>query len=329
MRWVAGSYLFKMPLVGWLLRHWVQCIPKTQGRNDLSTIRNISAGVKEGGLVGLFPEGTRTWDGDMMDITSGTAKLVRMLKAPTVFVNIEGGFPSKPRWTTKARKGPITIRITGILSSEEIARMGANDIEDYVRAKLTFSNAAWQDENHVPYRGKEKADGIRNLVYCCPECGGWFSVREKGNSFSCSSCGASWTLDDYDRAITADGEALTLPAIHKQARERLLQAWENAGAAVFPPLTGVLFQRIGEKGLEKLSEDFTFTATKEGIELSFTGACPVGDSFKARWEEIGSMVVNAKMTLELFTGGGGWRIRLSEGALPVWELWQAANAPVK
>ena len=88
IRWVAGSYLFKMKGVGFLLRNLVHAIPKVQGRSDLETIRNISRALKEGDIVGLFPEGTRSWDGEMMDITGATAKLVRIFKVPVVFVHI-------------------------------------------------------------------------------------------------------------------------------------------------------------------------------------------------------------------------------------------------
>ena len=50
IRWVAGSYLFKMKGVSFLLRHLVGSIPKVQGRSDLETIRSISRVLKEAGI---------------------------------------------------------------------------------------------------------------------------------------------------------------------------------------------------------------------------------------------------------------------------------------
>ena len=99
-----------MKIPSFLLRHWVQAIPKAQGKSDIETIRDISSALKGGGIVGLFPEGTRTWDGKMMDITSATAKLVRLFKVPTVFINIEGGFSKKPRWSHTERKGKVYLK---------------------------------------------------------------------------------------------------------------------------------------------------------------------------------------------------------------------------
>lgn len=111
IRWVAGAYLFKLRLVKTMLAKWIGGISKQQGRSDFHTIRAISNALKNGDIVGLFPEGTRTWDGEPVGFDESTAKLVRMFKVPVVFVNIEGNYMLKPRWTDKARRGTVTIRV--------------------------------------------------------------------------------------------------------------------------------------------------------------------------------------------------------------------------
>ena len=146
IRWVAGSYLFKMKGVSFLLRHLVRAIPKIQGRSDLETIRSISAALKDNDIVGLFPEGTRSWDGEMMDITKATAKLVRIFRVPVVFVHIEGGFLNKPRWSDKERKdGSVTVRVVDIMTPEEIASMSLPEITAKVEKNLSFSTDSWEE----------------------------------------------------------------------------------------------------------------------------------------------------------------------------------------
>ena len=77
IRWVAGSYLFKMKGLSFLLRHLVKAMPKVQGRSDLETIRSISRALKQGDIVGLFPEGTRNKgeEGSMLPFHDGALKI--------------------------------------------------------------------------------------------------------------------------------------------------------------------------------------------------------------------------------------------------------------
>ncbi len=74
------------------MERWIGAISKQQGRSDLFTIRAISESLKQGDIVGVFPEGTRTWDGEPAGFDEAIAKLVKIFKVPPiVLINLEGG----------------------------------------------------------------------------------------------------------------------------------------------------------------------------------------------------------------------------------------------
>ena len=102
IRWVAGAYLFKNQFLKTLLGSWIGGIAKQQGRSDLQTIRDISAALKRGESVGLFPEGTRTWDGRTPRSTKPTANL-RDVQGPVVLLISRGLTSLKPRWLSKGQ----------------------------------------------------------------------------------------------------------------------------------------------------------------------------------------------------------------------------------
>ena len=111
IQWVIGAVLFKTKLLKYLFDNLLQGISKQQGKSDLQTIKSIKTRLYKGGVVGFFPEGTRTWDGESIPINNATAKLLRLFNVPVVVVHFEGAYGSRPRWAPKKRKGPITINV--------------------------------------------------------------------------------------------------------------------------------------------------------------------------------------------------------------------------
>ncbi len=335
IRWVAGSYLFKMKGVSFLLRHLVRAIPKVQGRSDLETIRNISRALKEGDIVGLFPEGTRSWDGEMMDITAATAKLVRIFHVPVVFCHIEGGFLNKPRWSDKERRGPVSVRVVKVLTEEEISSLSLPEITEITAKYLSFSTDEWQESAHIPYPSESAAEGSERLFYLCPKCHRFSTMRSGGREVVCSSCGFSATFDDYGRIRTNDDDIpyTKLSEWHEWERKELGEIFDRTeeGSTIFTD-SGILFQIPGKKKLETVSEDFTVTVTKEGFVFIFSSPIPHEGKSVERlffpFSSIESVVINAKQTIEFYADGKQYRFRtaLDRSALKYQEIYLHVKA---
>lgn len=307
IRWVAGAYLFKMKVPSFLLRHWVQAIPKAQGKSDIETIRDISSALKGGGIVGLFPEGTRTWDGKMMDITNATAKLVRLFKVPTVFINIEGGFSKKPRWSHTERKGKVYLKVKRVLYPDEIKASNITDLIKIVSENLTFDNTLWQKENHIEYYDEKKqADGIERLLYACPSCGSFETMQSNRDRVSCSSCKKEYKVNGYFDLVSKDG-SISLSEYHETERKMLLSLLEKkSDEEIFPPGNGILFQTGGKRRNELISKDFKLHCYSDRMIIR----CKEAMEYVFPFSEIDSMIICAKYTIELYHMGKLFRIRL-------------------
>lgn len=339
IRWVAGAYLFKNRFVGYLLNKWVHGIPKQQGRSDFHTIRDISNALKQGDIVGLFPEGTRTWDGDTLDIGEATAKLVRIFKVPVVFIHLEGGYALKPRWTDHDRKGSLHIKVLPVLIPEEIASYKSAELTKLVSERLAFSHDDWQRQVHKPFPSKEQAQGLQRLLYICPCCRGRNTMKSSGTEISCIQCGASATLDPYDmlhpQASSLEGRRITFDTVrgwHRWEREQLekIALTSDPTTEIFPSEHGVLFQRGEKNSFVMLSDDFTVQATCQTLTITCRKPSSKGKTrYDFCFQDIESMIICAKLTLEFFIYGTLYRLRLDPeaGSLKYQELYQIAQKP--
>jgi len=63
IHFMAKRELFSIPGVAWIIRQW-HAFPVDRDSADLGAIRRALRILKEGGVVGIFPEGTRNLDGE-------------------------------------------------------------------------------------------------------------------------------------------------------------------------------------------------------------------------------------------------------------------------
>jgi 1-acyl-sn-glycerol-3-phosphate acyltransferase len=86
---LARDTLFRVPLIGWILRH-TYVMPLARDTGGASGIRETLRRLEEGFLVGIFPEGTRSADGALGPFKPGFAALVRRTDLPIYPVGIAG-----------------------------------------------------------------------------------------------------------------------------------------------------------------------------------------------------------------------------------------------
>lgn len=171
-----------------ILRYLVAPIPKKKASVDLQAMRDILQVTKEGGAVGLFPEGNRVLSGEQWPMAEGIAKLVKMSKVPLVLYNIEGGYGSDPRWGISKRKGKMRGVIRKILTHDEYSSMSNADLHRLICDNLSVKDA----DSGVLFKSKHRAENIERALYMCPDCGSVSTITSKGVNFSCTHCGKQW-----------------------------------------------------------------------------------------------------------------------------------------
>ena len=312
VRWVAGAYLFKNRFLKLVLGKGCGAIPKQQGRRDLSMARNIGEALKNGDNIGLFPEGTRTWDGDMMPVSYvALAKFVRRYKVPVLIGHLEGGYAHHPRWADFKRKGKVTVAIRHHLSAEELQATETDVLASRLEEYMRFSNDDWKKTVDYSYVCSRRAEGAQRLLYLCPKCNAVDSVETSGNSIRCRSCGAVAELDSRDDLVSSDIPFRTLREWHEW------EATETCRQGGFPAEGGVLFQTGDDNNdgkLTTLSENITVQLKDDIMTVSCNGGSAGENRYEMPLADITSLVLNAKQTMELFCGNVLYRIRLMPGA---------------
>lgn len=184
---VAAASAFKNPLMNKLLTY-AGAIQKTKSRTDTSTIRNILKAKKLGRVIGLFPEGNRTWNGLQGYVFYSTAKLMKTLNIPIVVVNIKGGYLSNPRWGFTKRKGKVEMELKKVWDIGDLKELSIDEIYDALKKELYVDDIKWASENNITFTGKNKADGIERYLFTCPSCYNTQTLLSKGDDVQCMSC---------------------------------------------------------------------------------------------------------------------------------------------
>jgi 1-acyl-sn-glycerol-3-phosphate acyltransferase len=201
----ATEDLFRKRALGMIIR-WFGAFPKRKAASDLTALRSIFGIVETGGLIGVFPEGVRSWDGSNQPLYTGIAKLIRKLHVPVYVCRLEGAYLVYPRWARKWRRLPVRGVFSRLYEPSAIPDDDQAVIADVAAAIRT------PDFDHPlePARNGQKglAVNVTRVLYRCPSCGtqeGLKLVRPfSTNRVECSSCFSSWIIDVGCRLATVD-----------------------------------------------------------------------------------------------------------------------------
>jgi 1-acyl-sn-glycerol-3-phosphate acyltransferase len=106
---LARKSLFERPVVGPLLAQ-LNTIPVDRDRGDVGAVRAMIKLLKSGNRVLVFPEGTRSKDGNLQPARAGVGLLIAKSLAPVVPVRVFGSYAALPR-SGGIRFVPITVVI--------------------------------------------------------------------------------------------------------------------------------------------------------------------------------------------------------------------------
>lgn len=172
-------------------------IPFTKGKMDIKALRQMKKCIDRGKSVGLYPEGGRTWDGSNIYIIESIANLIKLLKVPVYYVNLEGFYFVKPRWAKNYRKGRTMISVVKVLDKDQVKKLSSDEVLDAIKNAMTYDEYERQRKDKIEYRGKALAESIEKVIYKCPNCMVVDSFTSKGNEFWCTECNKKYSIDKY------------------------------------------------------------------------------------------------------------------------------------
>ena len=119
VRFMARDTLFSSAFAKWYF-NGVRVIALDRTRGDLGALKRAIATLKEGQVIGLFPEGTRSPDGHMREAKGGIGFLIAKGDVPVVPIYISGTHAAFPKGADKFRPSRIFARVGKPITPEEI-----------------------------------------------------------------------------------------------------------------------------------------------------------------------------------------------------------------
>lgn len=112
IHYMAKAEAFKYKITAWLLAH-INAFPVSRGRSDKSSINYAVKLIKNGHIIGIFPEGTRSKDLKPHKAKAGVALIARQTQADilpcSIYCEKKGGLFRK-----------ITVRYGELIKYEEL-----------------------------------------------------------------------------------------------------------------------------------------------------------------------------------------------------------------
>ena len=125
--------------------HWlftaVGCVLIDRQRGDVAALKRSLQVLKAGGVLGLFPEGTRSLDGELQQAKGGIGFLIAKAAVPVVPAYISGtnkAFPKHAKWIRPCKVG---IRFGPPIQPAEFAAYGEKKEYDLI-GKLVMERIA-------------------------------------------------------------------------------------------------------------------------------------------------------------------------------------------
>jgi 1-acyl-sn-glycerol-3-phosphate acyltransferase len=134
LNYVARSTLF-LPVVGFLIRS-VGGFPIQREGMGASGMKETLRRIRNGGIVLLFPEGTRSRDGELGELKSGIAVLAARAKVPIIPAGLAGTFEAWPRSWPFPLPHPIRVHYGPPIFPEDLLGFAPEAIAGLIRQRL-------------------------------------------------------------------------------------------------------------------------------------------------------------------------------------------------
>jgi len=140
-RWMAKQEMFKIPLLGLAMKlGGLIPIDRLNRRTTMHSIIAAAQSIKEGTSVVIFPEGTRTPDGQLQEFKKGALLIAAKAQVPVIPIVIHGSYQIQPKGHWKINGGLLKVEFlppitTDGLKSKDIDRL-TSKVHDQIANRL-------------------------------------------------------------------------------------------------------------------------------------------------------------------------------------------------
>jgi len=137
-RWLAKKELFDIPFFGAAMRRaGYIAIDRSDRRNSLLSLKKAAERIRAGASVVIFPEGTRSPDGQLLPFKRGGFTLAVQSEAPIVPVVILGTRSINPKGSLTVHGGDVRLRFLPPIATTGATSRDQDPLADRVREAMT------------------------------------------------------------------------------------------------------------------------------------------------------------------------------------------------
>ncbi len=137
-RWVIKRELLKIPMFGWALAATGAISLNRSDRQQ--AVRSLKDGVSKlagGWSVLIYPEGTRTSDGNLQPFKKGAFMMAVQTGIPILPVTCNGAFKILPKKTIVFRPGHVTLTVGDPIPTEGLTEEDVPELMEKTRAAIS------------------------------------------------------------------------------------------------------------------------------------------------------------------------------------------------
>jgi 1-acyl-sn-glycerol-3-phosphate acyltransferase len=137
MRWIAKEELFRVPVIGWLLR-LAGDIPLRRGdRASARRMLDEARRTLDRGLsVMMFPEGTRSRDGSLQRFKDGAFQLAIEAQAPVLPMVVRGTRACMPKHSAWLGRARASARVLAPIDTRGLGPADVQRLREQVRERI-------------------------------------------------------------------------------------------------------------------------------------------------------------------------------------------------
>lgn len=155
--YMARDTLFRNPLFRRLIES-LNAFPVRRGAADVGAVKEILRRLKQGRVVVVFPEATRTTDGSIGRINANALAVAKKAGAAVVPTVIDGAFEAWPRRRPVPAPGRIHVSYAEAISPSQVAEWSADEITRVVVERLEATMARSRARRSLPPTASVRID---------------------------------------------------------------------------------------------------------------------------------------------------------------------------
>jgi 1-acyl-sn-glycerol-3-phosphate acyltransferase len=154
LNYLARKTLFKSKIFAAIIRH-LDAIEIDREGGGLGGLKETLQRLRRGELVLMFPEGTRTSNGQVQDVKPGFVAVARRSRVPLIPVAIVGAYDVLPKGAKFPRRRTIKVVVGESIQPEDIVDL--NDQQLMEKLQLSLEQCHDRGEEIRAYCSRKKA----------------------------------------------------------------------------------------------------------------------------------------------------------------------------